>query len=307
MNSTSRSTRASAVRKFALYGTDDKQPAWAQLVHIESVPERSGLFNWEIDLHFHEGMVQLLYLTHGGEGVARIDGVQWRLRPPCVVVVPARAVHGFSFDPHTDGPVITAAQKPLETLLSAMNPELLELLRKPTVLNWSEPTRQTQALMPLFDSIVRESQWHTQGLNAGMPLLAALFVQIGRMAAWAPDVAHHTRSRKAAQVERFKALLDERCHRREAASDYAQAMGISVGQLSRLTRALLGASAQELINARAVHEAQRELAYSLLSVKQIAAQQGFQDEAYFCRFFKKHTGQRPSEFRTQARLQFAGQ
>ena len=56
------------VRQFALYGTQDASPAWADLVHLERVPERSSLFGWEIDLHFHEGLIQVLYLTAGGAG-----------------------------------------------------------------------------------------------------------------------------------------------------------------------------------------------------------------------------------------------
>ena len=40
--------------------------------------------------------------------------------------------------------------------------------------------------------------------------------------------------------------------------------------------------------------------------EQIAAELGFEDEAYFGRFFKKHTGQRPTDFRREARAQLAG-
>jgi AraC family transcriptional activator of pobA len=61
----------------------------------------------------------------------------------------------------------------------------------------------------------------------------------------------------------------------------------------------------DAINARVLHEAQRELVYSSLSIKQIAAAIGFDDEAYFGRFFKKHTGQRPTEFREAARAHLA--
>jgi AraC family transcriptional regulator, transcriptional activator of pobA len=49
-------------------------------------------------------------------------------------------------------------------------------------------------------------------------------------------------------------------------------------------------SALEAIDGRAVYEAKRELAYSTLSIKQIAAELGFHDEAYFGRVFKKQTG-----------------
>ena len=61
----------------------------------------------------------------------------------------------------------------------------------------------------------------------------------------------------------------------------------------------------DVVNARIVHEAQRELVYSSLSVKQIADLLGFADEAYFGGFFKKQTGRRPTEFRTMARRHLA--
>lgn len=301
-------TEPGTVRSFALYGSSDAQPAWAELVHLETIPERSRLFDWEIDLHFHEGLLQLLYLTHGGEGEAVIDGVRWALRPPCLIVVPARAVHGFSFHPATDGPVITAAQKPLESLAALTAPQLLAHLRRPAVLELPQDSRHAQVLAPLFEAIGREQQLLADGgMRAGMALLTALFVQVARVAASASGAARSTRSRKSAQIERFRALLDERFRERMPVKGYAQALGITLGQLSRLTRELLGVSAQEVVNARVVHEAQRELVYSSLSVKQIAATLGFEDEAYFGRFFKKHTGQRPSDFRAQARRQLAAQ
>ena len=103
------------------------------------------------------------------------------------------------------------------------------------------------------------------------------------------------------QIERFRALVDSGFRRRQPVHVYAQALGISLGQLTRLCHELLGLSTQEVVNARVVHEAQRELIYSSLSVKQIAAVLGFEDEAYFGRFFKKHTGHRPTEFRVLGR------
>lgn len=299
-------TQPGTVRSFALYGSSDTAPAWAELVHLEHVPERSSLFDWEIDLHFHEGLIQLLYLTAGGEGAAWIDGTRWALRPPCLIVVPARAVHGFSFHPATDGPVITAAQKPLESLAALAAPGLVEHLRRPAVLELDAGSRHAPPLLALFEAIERESQLHDGGgMAAGMPLLVALCVQVARVAQSGTGTAHSTRSRKAAQIERFRALLDRDFRLRVPVQHYAQALGISVGQLTRLTRELLGLPAQEVVNARVVHEAQRELVYSSLSIKQVAAALGFEDEAYFGRFFKKHTGQRPSAFRAEARRRLA--
>ena len=295
------------VRQFALYGTQDASPAWADLVHLERVPERSSLFGWEIDLHFHEGLIQVLYLTAGGAGgCALMDGQRWPLHPPCLVVIPARTVHGFSFHPATDGPVITAAQKPLESLASLAAAELLEHIRRPVVLPVDPGGRHAQALQPLFEVIEQESHGDGGVRAAGMPLLVALFVQIARLAQTSAALPGPGRSRKAGQIERFRALLDVHVRQHTPVRSYADALGISVGQLSRLCREVLGMSAQDVVNARVVHEAQRELVYSSLSVKQIAAELGFEDEAYFGRFFKKHTGQRPTDFRREARAQLAG-
>lgn len=63
---------------------------------------------------------------------------------------------------------------------------------------------------------------------------------------------------------------------------------------------VLGISSLEVINARLVHEAQRDLVYTSSSIKQLADILGFSDEAYFGRFFRKHTGLSPREFRGRA-------
>ena len=306
---TKATAKGSATRKtvpnLGLYGSGEAQPAWADLVHFERIPERSRLFDWEIDLHFHDALIQLLYVTGGG-GTATIDGTRWALEPPCLIVVPAGAVHGFSFHSDMDGPVVTAAQKPLESLAATAAPQLLHTIRTPVVVRVDPASRHAQALPALFEAIERESRVHAPGqVAAGMSLLVALFVQVARIGEAALPEDRSARSRKAAQIERFRALLDARFRQREPVQTYADELGITLGQLTRLCREVLGMSTQDLVNARVVHESQRELVYSSLSVKQVAAALGFDDEAYFGRFFKKHTGHRPTEFRVMARQQLA--
>jgi AraC family transcriptional regulator, transcriptional activator of pobA len=222
-------------------------------------------------------------------------------------VVPARHVHGFRFTPDIDGPVVTAAQQPLESMAAAAAPDLLPQLRRPAVLDVALALRHGDALMPLFDAIEREARMQAAGqLAAGAALLVALFVQVARIAASQGAAgAGGGRSRQAAQVERFRALVDARFRERLPIEAYAQALGLSAGQLTRLCQAALGQSSLAVVNARVLHEAQRELVYSSIGIQQIAALLGFADEAYFGRFFRKHTGHTPSEFRRLARARLA--
>ena len=297
-----------SVPRFALYGSDDASPAWAEMVNLERIPERSSVHNWEIGAHVHEGLVQVLYIATGSDGgEALIDGRRWPLAPPCLIVVPSGAVHAFRFRKDIDGPVITAAQRPLESLASAFAPQLLPHLRTPRVLRVDPEGPQAPALPPLFDALAREALYAASGhVVACMSLLAALFVQFARISESAAAQVDDLRSRKAAQIEQFRRLVNEQFKVERGVEHYAQALGLTSGHLGRLCRESLGMSPLDVINARIVHEAQRELAYSILSVKQVAAELGYEDEAYFGRFFKKHTARRPTEFREMARAHLAG-
>lgn len=295
---------ARAIPHLALYG-GEPMPDWADLVNFERIPERSSRFGWEIAPHVHDALVQVLYPVRGG-GEAVVDGRRWRLQPPCLVVVPAGHVHAFSFQPDIDGPVVTAAQRPLETLATAIAPGLLPALRQPTVLPVDPHGRPAQALGPLFEAIEREARTTAPGhAAAGIALLAAVFVQVARLGAITAGGAEDARTRKAVRVERFRALVDAHLREHWPVARYAAALGISAGQLGRLCREMLGCAPLDVVHARLVHEAQRELVHSPLSVKQIAAALGFDDEAYFGRFFRLRTGLRPTEFRAAGRAQRA--
>ena len=296
-----------SIPHYALYG-DEVRSGWLERVHVEQIQERSSIYRYEIDAHVHDGLVQVLYVTASG-GEVFVDGNRWQAEAPALIVVPSMHVHGFHFRPDVDGPVVTAAQRPLESLATVGAPDLLPVSRTPAVIDASGAPRQAEALLPLFEAIWRESHiQHVEGSGAGAALLMAVFVQIARIGAMARSDATDgsaDRSRKSARVERFRALVDANFRARWSVDRYAAALALSAGQLSRLCRELLGISALDVINARIVHEAERELIYSTLTIKQLAAWLGFDDEAYFGRFFKKHTGNTPTEFRETARLRLA--
>jgi AraC family transcriptional activator of pobA len=298
---------STTIPHYALYG-DEAQPGWLERVHVEQIQERSSMYDYEIDPHVHDGLVQVLYVTASG-GEVFVDGNQWPVEAPALIVVPSLHVHGFHFRADVDGPVVTAAQRPLESLAAVGAPDLLPVIRTPAVIDASGAPRQAEALLPLFEAIWRESHiQHLEGSGAGIALLMAVFVQIARIGAMArADAAGSSagRSRKSSQVERFRALVDANFRARWSVDRYADELALSAGQLSRLCRELLGISAIDVVNARIVHEAERELIYSTLTIKQLAAWLGFADEAYFGRFFKKHTGRTPTEFREAARLRLA--
>lgn len=291
-----------SIPNYDLYG-DRATSSWSNAFNFEWIPQRSALYQWVIQPHRHDSFIQVLYLTNG-EVQLQIDNVIHEASAPCLLVVPAGHVHGFRFSQDIDGPVVTASQKSLESLASVVMPDLMHSIRKPSVIALQDEMRYVPQLMPLFLALEQESKAQAPGqAAAGMSLLLALIVQIHRLSELTDHVSHqtlHSSSRKAQKIEKFRALVDRQFRDQHAVHSYARSLGVTPGQLSRLCRDVLGMSSLDVINARILHEAQRKLVYTALPIKQLAAELGFEDDAYFSRFFKKHTGLTPRAFRTEA-------
>ena len=287
------------IPNYSLYGVQ-AQPGWHNSFDFEWIPQRSRPYNWIIRPHKHDALIQILYVTQG-TGEVLLDHAKVMIKAPCLLLIPAQTVHGFHFSDDVEGPVVTAAQRPLESLVGVTSPALLPLLRKPAIVALDNAPEPAAALMPLFLAIEREAQVQGAGqVTAGMALLAAICIQMARLTHAHEALSLNSNSRKSSQIEKFRALVDENYKHHWPITDYANQLGITPGQLSRLCREVLGVSSLDIINARLVHEAQRVLVYTGNSIKQLAYVLGFSDETYFCRFFRKHTGLSPREFRAKA-------
>ena len=102
-------------------------------------------------------------------------------------------------------------------------------------------------------------------------------------------------------------MLVEAHHREHlAVGDYARLLGLTPERLNRLTRGETGQSALDILHARLAREACRRLTYTTAPIAKLALELGFDDPAYFCRFFKRRTGQSPREFRRRLAAPPAG-
>jgi len=102
---------------------------------------------------------------------------------------------------------------------------------------------------------------------------------------------------KRRQLIRFVNLVEEKYALHLQTREYADLLNISPRTLSGLTLSLLGKAPSQMIQERIILEAKRLLLYSDCQVKQIADKLGFEDPAYFVRYFRKHLALSPMEFR----------
>ncbi len=283
------------IPNYALYG-ENALPAWHDLLHFEWINERSELHKQEIKPHQHDSLLQVVYIR-SGEGEVSLENSRMTYRAPSLVLLPCRTVHAFKNSHDTNGTVITAAQRPLESMARIVSHELLGLMRRPSVFALPWQADGSEPIWPLIMLIQQEANSHERGsVAAGHALLLALLVRIARLGQPAA-MPRAGNPRRSALLGQFRELVDEHFRRHWPLGRYAESLGITSTTLGRICRDELGEPPTAIINERIVREAQRQLAYTELEIKQIAHELGFADSAYFSRFFRKQAGLKPREFR----------
>jgi AraC family transcriptional activator of pobA len=105
-------------------------------------------------------------------------------------------------------------------------------------------------------------------------------------------------------VKQFKTLIDEHYAQLNEVGQYAELLAVSSGYLNDAVKKATGFTASTHIHQRIALEAKRLLYHSEYSVKEISFMLGFDDPAYFGRFFKKQIGQTPGDFRMTIREKY---
>jgi AraC-like DNA-binding protein len=94
----------------------------------------------------------------------------------------------------------------------------------------------------------------------------------------------------------FKLMVETHLTEQPSVNAIAEKLALTTNSLYRIVKEYSGVSPKDFFTNRLMIEAQRKLQYAPLSVKELAYELGFNDPAYFSRFFKKCTGKSISEF-----------
>lgn len=285
--------RKAAIPSFALYGETPAAPV--DLLHVEAIQSRSRLYQWEIDVHTHRSLHQILWIDSGPASIA-LDEERVRCDGPVAVIVPPGVVHGFSFSRDTDGQVFTfAPHAMIEGDVPATGQALHDLFGSARVLRFEPGSAAVRRIAALFADLADEFA----SLDAGgspVPLW------LGRAIIWRLAQQSDRQSRNAArggrdQFTRFLLLVENHHREHWPIARYADRLGLSPERLNRLAKAETGQSALEIVHARLTREACRRLTYIAAPISNLAFELGFDDPAYFCRFFKRRTGHNPRDYR----------
>ncbi|CAM8663547.1 MULTISPECIES: helix-turn-helix domain-containing protein [Sphingobium] len=280
------------IPSFYLYGEPQRSVAEG-FVHVESLDDRSRPSEWTIRPHVHRDLNHIILIGEGG-GAMQAEAAQVRFDAPCLLLIPAGIVHGFTWHSESGGHVTTIADAYLRHLVTR-DADLAPLFTHPHAVPL--PVGDGSVAQDIIMRMAQELGWSGPGQRAAVEsALLSLMVFALRHATLA-QAARPGTARQAALVARLRERIEQRFRRREPVADHAKALGASLTALRQACAQVAGSGPAQMLDDRALLEARRLLLYSQLSVAEIAYAIGFEDPAYFSRFFTRHIGQPPRAYR----------
>ena len=242
-------------------------------------------------------MHELSHIFHlsSGAGVMRAEERAYAFAAPCALLVPAGVAHGFQFQPETQGQVLTISHPYLQEL-ALRERCFTSLFDSPAALALSPGT-----LDAAIGALSRELVWIAAGHGAAVEAhLVCILVACTRALEHAHMVGDAAGpGRQATVVARFREAIERHYREGLPLARYTAMLGVSEKQLRVACRKCAHQPPSRMIEQRILLEAKRALLYSNMTVAEAAYYLGFDDPAYFSRFFVKATGKSPRAFRKE--------
>jgi AraC family transcriptional activator of pobA len=284
---------------YGLYGTKPQNSDPAP-VHIENIEDRSTATGWRIKPHRHSKLFQIFCISGSDIDIHINDEVR-RLSGDLLVVVPARIVHGFGFQPGSRGWVISVAESAFSQHADRSERDLMTLLNSgPLILQREEDDPHYRQLQQYVDLIRTELSYSQTQQNLSLTLLAQLILRSLQRVIAQNQLQHSPSSDTRLLATRFRTLLENTYTAHYSVADYTRQLAVSPATLRRECLAHFNQTPKAIIQERVLTEAKRQLVYTQQNNQAIADNLGFKDQGYFCRFFKSLTGFTPRQFRARA-------
>jgi AraC-like DNA-binding protein len=276
------------------------QPALSETSPVFFELHRIQLENSCVASHSHRSDHYKIYFLEEGKGRYQIDFQEFEidgtgifcLSPGQVLTVESEAMKsGYQIAFNREFYCVETHGKEI-----ACNGVLFNNVHRATVLQLSETA--TDAYRLIVQNMIRElenpGKAHREMLET---YLRMFLIEVLRMydeqAGWESG-DNDTESRLA---ESFIALVEKHFRTIHAVSDYAEKLFVSPKSLAKRLNAHGYKTPTEIIRDRVILEAKRDLRYTSKTVKEIAFDLGFEDPAYFTRYFKKAARESPLAYR----------
>lgn len=245
--------------------------------------------------------LQVLLVLEGSIDLS-IDYVLFQASTNTVVtIMPTHITKVMKYSPNFKGRLMAVSRAFLEQSMmpnhSSSMIQYMKIRKKPTILlQESEIKTLDESMFRLRQTILQTSH-HLQRLLIQNTLMG-FFIEMGNIFSERKEYnTPPSLTRKEELFESFLRILYMYCKEQHVVSFYAEQLYITPQYLSLILKELTGRSANKWIDEALMQEAKILLKAPQATVQQVADALHFSDQSTFGKFFKKHAGMSPMEYR----------
>lgn len=245
--------------------------------------------------------LQVLLVLEGSIDLS-IDYVLFQASTNTVVtIMPTHITKVMKYSPNFKGRLMAVSRAFLEQSMmpnhSSSMIQYMKIRKNPTILlRESEIKTLDESMLRLRQTILQTSH-HLQRLLIQNTLMG-FFIEMGNIFSERKEYnTPPSLTRKEELFESFLRILYMYCKEQHVVSFYAEQLYITPQYLSLILKELTGRSANKWIDEALMQEAKILLKAPQATVQQVADALHFSDQSTFGKFFKKHAGMSPMEYR----------
>lgn len=231
-----------------------------------------------------------------GYSTGYINMNRFTTRPKSILILlPDQIIQQESKTEDFEGLCIVMSKNFIEELnLKNSIPMFLSLINDPVLPLDDQSYKALNQYFFLMRRTVQMTE-HPYRLEVVKHLTLALFYGLGPMYHKPLDKDSITKNQEL--TGRFLELVSANFRRERSVKFYADNLFMSPKYMSKLIKEASGKSAIDWINDAVILEAKALLRSSTLTIKEITYELNFPSQSFFGKYFKRHTGLTPSEYR----------
>ncbi len=225
-----------------------------------------------------------LMIFYNGSGTHEIEFKSYRIRNNSVHIIPQNTIHKLDREQSTSGFTIAISNIFIEQLGSFDPTTNYQLLF------------DQESIVTLSSEYFSELNFYLNEISKGhlsesikQNICAVILLKL------MPFISDKAVS--SSFIREVRKSIEANYSKRLSTIQYAELFNLSPGNLNLKIKKATNKTINQLQDDLLVSKIKRTLYISELSLKEIALEYGYDDYAYFSKFFRKHSGYSPSEFR----------
>jgi AraC-like DNA-binding protein len=218
---------------------------------------------------------------------------------PCMsILLPDQILEFTESSEDLEGMVVLMSERFTDRLNIKVDFDLMQTFQSQRVIPLNEEALAT--MLQFCEMVKRLSQFpdHPFLMETAVNLTRAFFFGAGYFFHQRPEAVAHSRGEQL--VDGFLKLVQMHCRQERQLDFYAQELCISSKYLAATVKTVTGKTAGDWIEDYVMLEAKAMLTNTDMTISQISDHLHFPDTSTFGKYFRRHTGLSPKEFKKQS-------